>query len=147
MSGPVMRTPPAVDRPPQAGEDLILTLDVTSEHIRAGKPSICTECPIALALLSSCARAGISLGAGAPVVVQDDTCTVRLGDGDLYGGMLPARVIAFIEKFDRRELAQAAPFREHVHLRRFYPSPHSRMGSSYAQAIEILARMGQAGTS
>ena len=138
-----MRTPPAVDRPPTGGEDLILTLDVTADHIRTGKPSSCAECPIALALLSSCARAGISLGAGAPVVVQDDSCTVRLGDGDLYGGMLPPRVIAFIEKFDRRDLPGRVAFREHVHLRRFYPNPSSRMSSSYAQAIEILARMGQ----
>jgi hypothetical protein len=91
----------AINRHPTGAEDLMLDLAVSQVHIDGGKRQVCTECPVALALLDTCQEYAVRLAANVPVAVQADYATLCLDDGRVYLGQLPYYVREFIRHFDR----------------------------------------------
>ena len=102
--------PPALNRPPEANQDLHLDVQVTDSHIDLGQPSNCRGCPVALALLSACDRVKLELRFHCPVSVYGDHALVLLADQRLYVGALPASARSFIRHFDRGPGRVPGPF-------------------------------------
>jgi hypothetical protein len=74
---------------------LEMTIRVTADHIKLGKPEECTKCPVALAILDA-------FPAGTEALVNQDWATVKRGPDDQFlDAELPQPAREFISAFDQ----------------------------------------------
>jgi hypothetical protein len=90
---------------------MILTINVTEEDIKHGKPRICSDCPVALAILRAICTAAPSDSDFYAIKVTSHCCFMWLDPSqDRIHTLLPYEAINFIDKLDRTMLVKPFTF-------------------------------------